>query len=93
LDKELLSVLITRIVKDIQQVMSIKNLVQNNIENNKTILKELEKGLLLMEFNQQYLSKFLKDGKLTRQDLLAFYQGEEVKDKFKMIEGEINKLG
>ena len=93
LDKELLSILITRIVKDIRQIMSIKNLVENNIENNKTILKELEKGLLLMEFNQQYLSKFLKDGKLTKQDLLAFYQGEEVKDKFKQIESEINKIG
>lgn len=92
LDKELLSILITRIVKDVKQVISIRNLVENNIENNKTILKELEKGLLLMEFNQQYLSKFLKDGKLTKQDLLAFYQGEEVKDKFKQIEGEINNL-
>ena len=93
LDKELLSILITRIVKDVQQVMSIKNLVENNIENNKTILKELEKGLLLMEFNEQYLSKFLKDGKLTKQDLLAFYQGEEIKDKYKLIETDINKLG
>lgn len=92
LDKELLSILITRIVKDMQQVISIKNLVENNIENNKTILKELQKGLLLMEFNQQYLSKFLKDGKLTKQDLLAFYQGEEVKDRYKQIEQEINKL-
>lgn len=92
LDKELLSVIITRIVKDIQQVISIKKLVENNIENNKSILKELEKGLLLMEFNQQYLSKFLKDGKLTRQDLLAFYQGEDVKDKFKEIEKNIVKL-
>ena len=93
LDKETLSIIITRIVKDIQQVISIKNLVENNIENNKTILKELEKGFLLMEFNQQYLSKFLKDGKLTKQDLLAFYQGEDVKDKYKEIEKEINKLG
>ena len=45
-----------------------------------------------MEFNQQYLSKFLKDGQLTKQDLLAFYQGEDVKDKYKEIEKEINKL-
>ena len=93
LDKETLSIIITRIVKDIQHVISIKNLVEINIENNKTILKELEKGFLLMDFNQQYLSKFLKDGKLTKQDLLAFYQGEDVKDKFKEIEKEINKLG
>lgn len=40
-----------------------------------------------------YLSKFLKDGKLTKEDLLAFYQGEDVKDKFKLIESEIDKLG
>jgi hypothetical protein len=93
LDKEILSIIITRIVKDIQQVISIKNLVESNIENNKTILKELEKGFLLMDFNQQYLSKFLKDGKLTKQDLLAFYQGEDIKDKYKEIEKEINKLG
>ena len=93
LDKETLSIIITRIVKDIQQVISIKNLVESNIENNKTILKELEKGFLLMDFNQQYLSKFLKDGRLTKQDLLAFYQGEDVKDKYKEIEKEINKLG
>jgi hypothetical protein len=92
LDKETLSIIITRIVKDIQQVISIKNLVESNIENNKTILKELEKGFLLMDFNQQYLSKFLKDGKLTKQDLLSFYQGEDVKDKYKEIEKEINKL-
>jgi hypothetical protein len=91
-DKDILSILITRIVKDLRQVLSIKNLVENNIENNKSILKELEKGMLLMEFNQQYLSKFLKEGKLTKQDLLAFYQGEEVKDKFKLIESELDKL-
>lgn len=92
LDKELLSIMITRIVRDIQQIRSIKNLVESNIENNKTILKELEKGFLLMEFNQQYLAKFLKDGKLTKQDLLAFYQGEEVKEKFSHISKEIEKL-
>lgn len=91
-DKDILSILITRIVKDLRQVLSIKNLVENNIENNKTILKELEKGLLLIDFNQTYLSKFLNDGKLTKEDLLAFYQGEEVKDKFKFLESEIDKL-
>jgi hypothetical protein len=45
-----------------------------------------------MEFNQQYLTKFLQDGMLTKKDLLNFYMGEEVKDKFKLIEKEINEL-
>ena len=45
-----------------------------------------------MEFNKQYLTKFLQDGTLTKKDLLDFYLGEEVKDKFKMVENEINQL-
>ena len=76
----------------INEISTIKNLVESNIQNNKEILKQLEKSMLLMEFNQQYLSKFFKDGTLTKQDLLDFYFGEEVKDKFKLIEKDINEL-
>nr|WP_303926008.1 hypothetical protein [Bacteroides intestinalis] len=93
LDKDLLAILINRIIKDINEVLSIKTLVYNNIENNKAILKQLEKSILLMEFNQEYMVKFLKDGTLTKKDLLDFYSGESVKDKFKLIEKDINELG
>lgn len=93
LDKDLLAILVNRIIKDINEVLSIKTLVHNNIENNKTILKQLEKSILLMEFNQEYMIKFLKDGTLTKKDLLDFYLGEDVKDKFKPIEKAINELG
>lgn len=92
LDKELLSIIVNRIIKDINETLTIRNLVEANIENNKAILKQLEKGLLLMDFNQKYLSKFLSDGKLTKKDLLDFYSGEEIKDKFKLIESQINIL-
>lgn len=92
LDKDLLSIIINRIIKDINEILSIKFLVESNIENNKSILKQLDKSLLLMEFNQEYLRKFLKDGTLTKKDLLSYYSGEEVKDKFKIIEKEINDL-
>jgi hypothetical protein len=34
--------------------------------------------------------KFLKDGTLTKKDLLDFYMGEDVKEKYKLIEKEIN---
>lgn len=89
LDKDLLAILVNRIIKDLNEITSIRNLVQNNIENNKAILKQLEKSILLMEFNQEYMRKFLSDGTLTKQDLLSFYSGEEVKDKFKLVEKEI----
>lgn len=92
LDKDLLLILVNRLIKDINEITTIRNLVHNNIENNKTILKQLEKSMLLMEFNQQYLRKFLAVGTLTKEDLLNYYQGEDVKDKFRIIENEINAL-
>ncbi len=92
LDKDLLAMLINRVIKDINEVLTIKSLVLSNIENNKQILKQLEKSMLLMEFNQSYMKKFLQDGTLTRKDLLDFYMGEDVKDKYKSIEKEINEI-
>ena len=50
LDKDLLVILVNRLIKDINEITTIKNLVHNNIENNKAILKQLEKSILLMEF-------------------------------------------
>jgi hypothetical protein len=90
-DKDLLSLIISRDIKDINTLFSIRSLVESNIETNKQILKQLEKGLMLMEFNQKYLLKFLEDGKLNKKDLLDFYQGEEVKDNFKAIEKQIEE--
>lgn len=92
LDKDLLAILINRIIRDINEMLTIRSLVYSNIENNKAILKQLEKSMLLMEFNQGYLRKFLTDGTLTKQDLLAYYQGEVIKDKYKVIEKEIEDM-
>ena len=92
LEKDLLAILVNRIIKDINEVLTIKSLVLNNIDNNKAILKQLEKSILLMEFNQEYLRKFLTDGTLTKKDLLDYYSGEEIKDKYKLIEKEINSI-
>lgn len=92
LDKDVLAMIVNRIIKDINEISQIKRLVEVNIDNNKAILKQLEKSMLLMEFNQQYLTKFLQDGTLTKKDLLDFYMGEDVKDKFKLIEKEIDGL-
>ncbi len=92
LDKDILAVLINRIIKDINEIKAIKSLVQKNIDNNKEILKQIEKSMLLMEFNQKYLFQFLETGTLTKKDLLDFYSGEEIKDKYKLIEKDINEI-
>lgn len=92
LDKDLLAIFVNRIIKDINEIVSIKKLVMDNIENNKSILKKLEKSILLMEFNQEYLKKFLQEGTLSKKDLLDYYFGEEVKTKYQLIEKEITGL-
>ena len=45
-----------------------------------------------MEFNQDYLKKFLNDGTLTKKDLLQYYMGDEVKEKYKIIERDIDSI-
>lgn len=92
IDKNILTMMVNRIIKDINEVLIIRSLVQNNIENNKTILMQLEKSILLMEFNQEYLKRFLTQGTLTKKDLLDFYSGEDVKDKYRLIEKDIDEL-
>lgn len=92
LDSDILQIIIRRIIKDFNEITTIRKLVENNIENNRSILKQLEKSLLLAEFNQKYLTQFLKNGTLTKEDLLSFYEGGEVKEKFQKIEGEIQNI-
>ncbi len=89
-DFDFLSIMLSRIIKDINEVLSIKSLVQTNIETNKQILKQLEKSIMLMEFNQEYLKKYLTDGKISKMDLLNYYSAEEVKEKYKPIDKEIS---
>lgn len=90
-DGDILSIIINRVIKDINEVTLIKNLILSNIENNKKILIQLEKSIMLMEFNQRYLSKFLCDGKLSKDDLLDFYAGGDIKDTYKLVEKEIKQ--
>jgi len=52
---------------------------------NRSILEDLQKGMLSMRFTMQYLGKFLKDGQLTREDLFAFYEAEPVKSEFSQL--------
>jgi len=89
-DLSTLTIIIKRLLKTIDEFKTIKKLVETNIDTNKKILKQLEKSYMLMEFNQEYLSKFLSDGTLSQKDLLDFYMAEDVKDRFKLIDKEIN---
>lgn len=92
LDVDVLRIIVNRLIKDITDVLSIKKLVNLNIDNNKKILGQLEKSILVMEFNQKYLAKFLEHGSLSKEDLLNFYFSDEVKDEYKSVEKEIKSI-
>lgn len=92
IEKDVLAMIVNRIIKDINQILSVRTLVHANIENNKEILKQMEKSMLLMEFNQEYLKRFLSQGTLTKKDLLDFYMGDDIKNKYKLIEKDIDGL-
>ena len=86
---EFVNMLIVRLLKDIRDVQSIETLVKTNIKNNQQILKNIEKSLLSIEFDQRYLAKYFEDGYLSKADLLEFYQREEIRAKYKLIAKEI----
>ena len=86
---EFVNMLIRRLLKDIRDVQSIESLVRSNIKNNQQILKNIEKSLLSIEFDQQYLVKYIQDGFLSKQDLLEFYQREDIRAKYKALAKEI----
>lgn len=93
IDLDLLAIIINRTVKDLNDAVGIRSLVLANIENAKAILVRLEKSILLMEFNGRYLAKFLQEGTLSKVDLLAFYSGEEVRDRYRVLEQDVSALG
>jgi len=92
-DLEILSIIVTRTMKDLTDATAIRSLVMANIENAKAILARLEKSILLMEFNGRYLARFIKDGTLSKQDLMNFYAGDDIRDRFRPVEQEIKTLG
>jgi len=92
LDPDILKAIVSRLIKDAREITLVKNLVSANIDNLKQILLQIEKSVLLAEFNQRYLSKFLSEGTLSKEDMLAFYAGDEVKDRFRLVEREIAEI-
>lgn len=91
-DGNTLSLIVNRLLKDIRDYLTIRTLVERTIENSKGILAQLDKTRLSMEFTQTYLQKFLSDGRLTSRDLLDFYFGDEIREKYKPLEQDILAL-
>lgn len=79
---ETLTLLVKRVLHDLDALLSIRECCKKIDQNNHQILETLAKGQLSLQFTLKYLEKFLADGTLTKEDLFAFYAGEDVKKEF-----------
>lgn len=91
-DAEFVNFFVQRLLKDIKDIQGVAAMVKSNITNNQKILKTIEKSLLSIEFDQQYLTKYLQDGTMTKEDFLDFYMREDIRTKYKLISKEIEQL-
>ena len=91
-DAEFVNFFLQRLIKDIKDIQGVASMVKGNIANNQKILKAIEKSLLSIEFDQQYLTKYLQDGTMTKEDFLDFYMREDIRDKYKVLSKEIEQL-
>lgn len=85
-ENDTLALLIKRLLHDIEDMVSITKQCDAIDKANNAIRDTLKKSLLSFQFTQKYLEKFKQDGELTSADLLAFYNGEEIKEKFAALQ-------
>jgi hypothetical protein len=86
---EVLTIIVKRILNDLESLKSLEKHVKTIQNSSQSILDELNKGMLSIEFTLQYLNKFIADGKLTKEDLFNFYNAEDVKKKFSALNLEL----
>ncbi|RYZ92654.1 MAG: hypothetical protein EOP06_03630 [Proteobacteria bacterium] len=91
-DQAFLEVLLKRIIFDLRSTREIETLVKANVENNRAILAQIEKSMLSMEFSLECMQRFLRTGKVSREEMLEFYMGDAPKERFKAIELDIKNI-
>lgn len=92
IDHDMLLLVIEKILSELSQITAIRDLVEKNITTSREILCRIEKGMLAVDFSRRYLSKVLADGTLSKEDLLEFYSGGDLKKRYLPIESEILAL-
>ena len=88
-ENDTLALLVKRLLHDLDAMLAVTKQCDAIDKANEAIRDTLQKNLLSFNFTKQYLDKFLKDGELNAGDLLAFYNAEEIKDKFSVLKLEI----
>ena len=85
-ENDTLVLLVKRLLHDIDAMLAVTKQCDAIEKANDAIRETLKKNILSFDFTKRYLEKFLREGgKLNSGDLFAFYNAEEIKDKFKTL--------
>jgi hypothetical protein len=90
-DSDILTLLIERVVSEINRISDIKKLVDRSIKTSEEIIAKLDQGTLSIEFCRSYLMKFLSEGRLSKEDMFNFAAGGDLRLKYQAIASEILK--
>jgi len=92
IEHDLLLILMDRIIADANRLADIRSLVEDGIKKSQDVLNRLEQGRLSLQFCSSYLKMFLETGTLTREDLMTFFHGGDLKAKYQPVHEDIKAL-
>lgn len=91
-DQDIFQSLLGRISQDISTILETQKLLQANQENLVKIAKSIEKHAILVTFTKRLIEEFISTGKVSNENLLKIYNGKELRNEYKDIEAEIQKI-
>jgi len=91
-DPKVLALMLKRIIKDIEGLRSIKRLVDENIANCRSMLSQIEKSMLSIEFTAQFINRFFAEGNLNEKELMNFYLASDLKGQLPAFEDDLASI-
>lgn len=93
IDQKFLQSIISRIIKDLDKMIKMDDLIDSAIGNIEKLRETLLQSQSSMSFTLEYLNKFQESGSLTKEDMFDYYMGLEAKENYSnRLKGFIQKL-
>jgi hypothetical protein len=91
-DQDVLIALLERLSADLDAILETQKLLQQNHDNLKKMAISFRKHALLVNFTKGVVREFIQSGSISREALLAFYRGDEVRQSFAALDKEVAAL-
>ena len=91
-DQDVLIALLDRLAADLDAISETQKLLQQNHDNLKKMAITVRKHALLVNFTKGVVREFIQSGSISREALLAFYRGDEIRQSFATLNEEVTAL-